>query len=71
MQRPEPARRPPPRSSRPWGDDRALWDALLSRWHLPAVTVADELGLFALLDTGPQSREGMARLGVGGAAPRR
>ena len=47
-------------------DDRAIWDVWLSRWHLPAVTVADELGLFGLLDDGPQSREGIrARLGVG------
>lgn len=33
----------------PTCDDRAIWDLWLSRLELPAVTVADEVGLFTLL----------------------
>lgn len=34
----------------PTSDSRPLWDAWLSGFHLPALTVADEIGVFALLD---------------------
>lgn len=33
----------------PVTDDRAIWDIWLTQHHLPAVTVADETGLFAAL----------------------
>lgn len=34
-------------------DDRPLWDLWVSRFHLPAVAVADELGLFSRLNSTP------------------
>lgn len=37
----------------PGCDSRPLWDAWLSVFHLPALTVADEIGVFALLAQGP------------------
>ena len=47
-------------------DDRAVWDLWLSRLQLPAVTVADEIGLFALLAGGPApAQEVAARLDLG------
>lgn len=36
-------------------DDRLLWNLWVARFHLPAVTVADEIGLFPLLDEAPSS----------------
>ena len=47
-------------------DDRAVWDLWLSRLQLPAVTVADEIGLFALLAGEPApAQEVAARLDLG------
>jgi hypothetical protein len=47
-------------------DDRAVWDLWLSRLQLPAVTVADEIGLFTLLAGGPApAREVATRLDLG------
>jgi hypothetical protein len=37
----------------PLTDDRALWDAWLSQYRMPALVVADELGLFARLIEAP------------------
>src|SRR5258707_7047949 len=34
-------------------DDRPIWDIWLSQYQLPVVLVADELGLFGLLDREP------------------
>jgi acetylserotonin N-methyltransferase len=39
---------------RPATDDRVMWDILLSKYHLPALAVADELKLFASLKDGPR-----------------
>lgn len=36
-------------------DNRPLWDIWLSGFRLPALTVADELGLFAFLDANPSA----------------
>ena len=50
----------------PTCDDRLIWDVWLSRWQLPALTVADELGLFAQLEHGPATRNELtARLELG------
>lgn len=37
----------------PTVDDSRVWDVWLSAWHRPALTVADEVGLFALLERSP------------------
>ncbi|MCP5003503.1 MAG: ubiquinone/menaquinone biosynthesis protein [Planctomycetes bacterium] len=37
----------------PTCDDRLLWDVWLSTYHFPTLTVADELGLFPLLEKKP------------------
>lgn len=37
----------------PTCDDRPLWDAWLAEYQLPALSVADEVGLFALLARAP------------------
>lgn len=36
----------------PFQDDKILWDLALSRYHLPAVTVADQIGIFSLIQRG-------------------
>ena len=38
----------------PTVDDRPIWDLWLSQYLLPAVLVADELGVFALLNEQPR-----------------
>ena len=55
----------------PTCDDRAVWDVWLSRLELPAVRIADELGLFGRLAAGPASAAAVAAaldLGPRGAA---
>jgi acetylserotonin N-methyltransferase len=48
----------------PASSDRAIWDIWLSMHRLPAMTVADELGVFAALASAPASAEQIAqRLG--------
>ena len=42
-------------------DDRLLWDTWLRAYHFPALTVADEIGLFARLEERPQSCAEVAR----------
>jgi hypothetical protein len=37
----------------PATEDRAIWDIWLSMYRLPAMAVADELGVFAALDSAP------------------
>lgn len=54
MTTPEPGSRLP---LSPSCDNRPLWDIWLSGFHLPALTVADELGLFAYLDKSPSGTE--------------
>ncbi len=50
----------------PTTDDRLIWDIWLSRWQLPATTVADEIGVFTLLEGGPLSSNDVAvRLDLG------
>jgi O-methyltransferase domain len=50
----------------PTCDDRAIWDLWLSRLELPAVTVADEVGLFTLLAEGETTApEAAGRLSLG------
>lgn len=44
----------------PAADDRPIWDAWLARLHLPALAVADELGLFPLLADAPLTAEATA-----------
>ncbi|MBL8552623.1 MAG: methyltransferase domain-containing protein [Hyphomonadaceae bacterium] len=41
-------------------DDRAVWDILMSMLHLPAVTAADEVGVFAALREEELTREALA-----------
>ncbi len=41
-------------------DDKLLWDVWTSLFHLPALTVADELGLFTFLDETPAAAEEVA-----------
>jgi hypothetical protein len=49
----------------PTTDDRLVWDAWLSMWWYPALTVADELGLFdALADYPATADELTERLGL-------
>ena len=48
----------------PTTDDRSIWDVWLSMHYLPAVTVADEMGIFASLNEEPATpREIATRLG--------
>lgn len=42
-------------------DNRPLWDIWLSGFRLPALTVADELGLFAFLDQNPSTVSSIAK----------
>ena len=39
----------------PTCDDKRIWDVWTSLFHLPALTVADELGLFTFLDKTPST----------------
>ena len=39
----------------PSGDDKRMWEVWLSYYHFPTLTVADELGLFPLLEKAPLS----------------
>jgi hypothetical protein len=51
----------------PTTDDRLIWDIWLSRWQLPVMTAADEIGLFQLLADGPLAAGEVAeRLDLGG-----
>jgi cyclopropane fatty-acyl-phospholipid synthase-like methyltransferase len=45
----------------PTCDDRLLWDTLMSMYHFPTLTVADELGLFPLLEKAPATAEEVAK----------
>ena len=59
-----------PRLELPTCDDRLLWDIWMSTGHMPTLTVADELGLFSLLDRAPATIEEVAAslsLGARGA----
>jgi len=48
----------------PASEDRAIWDIWLSMYRLPAMAVADELGIFAALESAPASATDAAqRLG--------
>jgi acetylserotonin N-methyltransferase len=48
----------------PASEDRAIWDIWLSMYRLPAMAVADELGVFAALDSAPATAPEIAqRLG--------
>src|SRR5262249_17243322 len=50
-------------------DDRLMWDIVNSNLYLPTVTVAEELGLFALLNQQPASApEVAASLSLGARA---
>ena len=40
----------------PTCEDRLLWDVLSSRMHIPALVVAEQVGLFSLLAKGPARR---------------
>lgn len=47
-------------------DNRPLWDIWLSGFRLPALTAADELGIFAYLDNTPSTTDEISRaLGLG------
>ena len=46
----------------PTSDDRLIWDVWLSRLHFPALTVADELGVFPLLAQSPATAKELASL---------
>ena len=41
-------------------DDRVLWDTWLRAYHFPALTVADEIGLFAFLEKRPATADDVA-----------
>ncbi len=49
-----------PRLHAPRCDDGPLWDLWLSRLHLPALVIADELGLFEFLSAHPASPDVIA-----------
>lgn len=50
----------------PSRDDRPLWDVMLSWNHFPTLMVADELGLFPLLEATPQAEDAIrAELAIG------
>jgi acetylserotonin N-methyltransferase len=44
----------------PASEDRAIWDIWLSMHHLPAMAVADELGIYGALDPSPASAAELA-----------
>ena len=57
--------------SMPTSDDKAVWDAWLSMHYLPAVTVADELGIFKSLLESPAGADQLAkRMGFNDRATR-
>lgn len=41
-------------------DDRLIWDVFTSAYHYPALVVADEIGLFPLIERGVSTNEGIA-----------
>ena len=45
----------------PTCDDRLLWDTWMSTFHFPTLTVADELGLFSVLDREPMTAQKVAK----------
>ena len=45
----------------PTCEDRLLWDVLSSRMHIPALVVADQVGLFSFLARGPATGAEIAR----------
>jgi hypothetical protein len=45
----------------PTSDDRLIWDTWLSIHYLPAVTVADELGIFKSLNAAPASAADLSK----------
>jgi hypothetical protein len=45
----------------PTCDDRAIWDIWMSTYHFPALVVAEEIGLFRLLEQAPATAEEVAR----------
>jgi hypothetical protein len=45
----------------PHCEDKPIWDIWLSMYHLPAMCVADELGLFQALEPGPECTHDTAR----------
>jgi predicted O-methyltransferase YrrM len=59
----DPERKPAP--GLPTCDDKRLWEVWLSYYHFPTLTVADDLGLFNLLDRRPLRLEAIgAALGL-------
>ena len=46
----------------PTCDDRLIWDVWASNFHLPALTVADELGLFRFLKKTPATAEEVSKV---------
>lgn len=42
-------------------DDRLVWDTWMSMFHFPTLTVADELGLFSLLNKAPATANDVAK----------
>lgn len=45
----------------PSSDDRRMWDVWMSYYHFPTLTVADELGLFGLLEKAPLTGDEIAK----------
>ncbi|MBD2436643.1 methyltransferase [Nostoc sp. FACHB-110] len=45
----------------PTCDDRLLWETWMSMFHFPTLTVADELGLFTLLEKSPATADEVAQ----------
>ena len=45
----------------PASEDRPIWDIWLSMYRLPAMAVADELGIFAALDSAPATAREIAQ----------
>src|SRR5690242_9051665 len=57
--------------SMPTSDDTLVWDAWLSMHYLPAITVADDLGIFkSLLDSPTGADELAKRMGFNDRAMR-
>ncbi len=50
-----------PHMKLPTCDDQSIWDVWASMFHLPALTVADELGLFSFLERTPSTAEEVAK----------
>jgi O-methyltransferase domain/Dimerisation domain len=50
-------------------DDRLIWDTWMSMFHFPTLTIADEIGLFSLLEKMPLSASDIAdKLSLGSRA---